>query len=452
MSHSATVGSLQLKVTNKQILSIALPIAAAIVVPQLNFITNNIFLGHLGETSLAAGGITGVYYLVFAVIGFGINNGLQALISRRAGENRPEEIGKLFMQGIFLALGISAIAIIISYTLGPIILKQSLHDPEIYKTAISFLKIRIWGLPFLYVYQMSNSLLVGTNNSKYLIAGTAAETISNIGLDYLLIFGGLGLPALGFNGAAYASVCAEFTGMMVVMYMIRSKGIGRNFSFAKYRKPDNATIKLIFIQSSPLILQYGVSIISWEFFYILIEHHGARDLAVSNAMRNIFGLFGCASWAFASTSNTMVSNIIGQGMQDRVLELVKKISLISISVALFFCVLLNLFPHVFLSIYGQGGDFVEYATPVLRIISVALILMSFSTISLNAITGTGNTKVNLVIEVITISAYCIYVWVILEKLNLPLIYGWMSEWLYWSSMFIMSFFYLRSGKWKNKVV
>jgi MATE family multidrug resistance protein len=452
MSHAATVGNLQLKVTNKQILSIALPIAAAIVVPQLNFITNNIFLGHLGETSLAAGGITGVYYLVFAVIGFGINNGLQALISRRAGENRPDEIGKLFMQGIFLALGISAIAIIISYTLGPIILKQSLHDPAIYNTAVSFLKIRIWGLPFLYVYQMSNSLLVGTNNSKYLIAGTAAETISNIGLDYLLIFGGLGLPALGFNGAAVASICAEFTGMIVVMYMIRSKGIGRQFSFAKHRKPDNATIKLIFIQSSPLILQYGVSIISWEFFYILIEHHGARDLAVSNAMRNIFGLFGCASWAFASTSNTMVSNIIGQGMQDRVLELVKKISLISISVALFFCVLLNLFPHVFLSIYGQGGNFVEYATPVLRIISVALILMSFSTISLNAITGTGNTKVNLIIEVITISAYCLYVWLILEKFNLPLIYGWMSEWLYWSSMFIMSFFYLRSGKWKNKVV
>lgn len=449
MSHQ---NSLQLKVTNRQILSIALPIAAAIVVPQLNFITNNIFLGHLGETSLAAGGITGVYYLVFAVIGFGINNGLQALISRRAGQNRPDQIGRLFMQGIFLALGISAIAIILSYTLGPVVLKLSLHDPEIYKTAVSFLKIRIWGLPFLYVYQMSNSLLVGTNNSRYLIAGTAAETISNIGLDYLFIFGGIGMPALGFNGAAYASICAEFTGMMVVMYMIRTKGIGRQFSFAKYRKVDLATIKLIFIQSSPLILQYGVSIISWEFFYILIEHHGARDLAVSNTMRNIFGLFGCASWAFASTCNTMVSNIIGQGMQDRVLELVKKISVISISISLFFCVLLNLFPHVFLSIYGQGDEFVEYATPVLRIISSALILMSFATIWLNAITGTGNTKVNLIIEVITICAYCIYVYLILEKWNLPLIYGWMSEWIYWSFMFTLSFIYLRSGKWKNKVV
>jgi MATE family multidrug resistance protein len=450
MSHSSSVPNLQLKVTNKQILTIALPIAAAILVPQLNFITNNIFLGHLGQTSLAAAGITGVYYLIFAVIGNGINNGLQSLISRRAGENRPDLIGKLFMQGIFLALGISLIAIAISYTLGPIVLKNTIHDPVIYNASVGFLKIRIWGLPFLYVYQACNSLLVGTNNSKFLIVGTAAETISNVGLDYLFIFGSLGFPALGFNGAAIASVSAEFTGMMVVTSLIRFKGIGRKFEFAKNRLPHLSTIKLILIRSSPLILQFAISIISWEFFYILIEHHGPRDLAVSNAMRNVLGLFGCASWAFASTSNTMVSNIIGQDMQSRVIPLVKKIAKLSISFALFFVLILNLFPQIFLSVYGQGDDFVAYATPVLRVISVALILMSFSTVCLNAITGTGNTKVNLTIEIVTICAYCLYVWTTMEKLNMPLIYGWMSEWLYWISMFSMSFFYLRSGKWKTR--
>ena len=99
--------TLQLHTSYRQIVSIALPIAAAIIVPQLNFITNNIFLGHVSEASLAAAGITGVYYLIFAVIGYGLNNGLQALISRRAGENRPEEIGKLFIQGVYISLAIA---------------------------------------------------------------------------------------------------------------------------------------------------------------------------------------------------------------------------------------------------------------------------------------------------------------------------------------------------------
>ena len=64
----------------------ALPISLALLVPQINFITNNIFLSSLGEKELASAGITGVYYLIFAVIGNGLNNGLQALIARRAGK------------------------------------------------------------------------------------------------------------------------------------------------------------------------------------------------------------------------------------------------------------------------------------------------------------------------------------------------------------------------------
>src|SRR5882757_6544676 len=87
-SDIAPLMDLRLQTGYRQILGMAMPISLAILVPQINFITNNIFLGGLGEQSLAAAGITGVYYLIFASIGNGINNGLQALIARRAGEDR----------------------------------------------------------------------------------------------------------------------------------------------------------------------------------------------------------------------------------------------------------------------------------------------------------------------------------------------------------------------------
>ena len=79
----------------------ALPISLAIFIPQLNFVINNIYLGHFDKdpSALAIAGITGVYYLIFAAIGYGLNNGLQTLIARRAGENKSKEIGKLFSQG-----------------------------------------------------------------------------------------------------------------------------------------------------------------------------------------------------------------------------------------------------------------------------------------------------------------------------------------------------------------
>jgi multidrug resistance protein, MATE family len=166
---------LKLNTGYRQIFGMALPISLAMLVPQLNFFTNNIFLGALGENELASAGITGVYYLIFAVIGNGLNNGLQALIARRAGQDLPKEIGRLFYHGVWVALGIAFMGILITYTLAPMILRAVIHNPIIADQVIDFLLIRIWGLPFLYLYAMRNALLVGVNQTRLLVWHTGGS-------------------------------------------------------------------------------------------------------------------------------------------------------------------------------------------------------------------------------------------------------------------------------------
>lgn len=441
---------LQVDITYRQILKIALPISLASLVPQLNFIINNIFLGHLSEGALATASITGVYYLIFGAIGYGLNNGLQALISRRAGENRPGEIGKIFHQGVLIAMIIAVTGILVTYFIAPAVLKATVHSEETYRTAVSFLRIRIWGLPFLYIYQLRNALLVGTNQSKYLVAGTLAEAVANILFDYALIFGHFGLPEMGFNGAAVASVIAEFTGMFVIFLVIRAKGIDKRFSLFQRAKWDTYNARLITNLSGPLVFQHAISIISWFFFYLLIERNsGQTGLAVSNTMRNIFGFFGVFIWAFASTTNSMVSNVIGQGRTEEVRPLIHKIMKISLSVAVIICIGLNLFPDVYLSIYGLDLQFIHTGVPVIRVVAFAMVLMSFATIWLNAVTGTGNSRMTFLIELAAIVLYCIYVFVVLEVNKMSLIWAWMSEYLYWVILFSLSFFYIRSNRWKS---
>lgn len=441
---------LKLSTGYKSILQLALPISLAMVVPQINFITNNIFLASLGQKELAVAGITGVYYLIFAVIGNGLNNGLQALIARRAGQNLPKAIGRIFFHGIWIALAIAGLGILITQTIAPAILRTAIHDEEISAMAIDFLRIRIWGLPLLYLYVMRNALLVGTNQTRFLVWGTLAEALTNIVLDYGLIYGELGLPEIGFNGAAYASIIAEGTGLIVIYAVIHLKGINKQFALFEDIKWDPALAKLILVKSSPLIAQFSISIITWEYFYILIEHHGERPLAISNTMRNIFGLFGIFSWSFASTANTMVSNIIGQGREDEVMSLVMRIVRVSFSISVVLFLLLNFWPEWFLSFYGQEESFIRDAIPVVRVVSIALLMMSFGPVWLNAVTGTGNTSVNLWIEMITLLIYVIYVYLVLEYYRMPITWGWASEWVYWLSMFSMAYFYMRSGRWKGK--
>ncbi len=445
---------LQVEISNRQIFRIAIPISLAILIPQLNFITNNIFLGHYeGDTAaLAVAGITGVYYLIFAAIGYGLNNGLQALIARRAGENRPEEIGKLFTQGVLIGLLVAVAGILLTWLLTPAIFSFIIHDPVVKEKAVSFLRVRIWGLPFLYIYQLRNALLVGTNQSRYLVAGTLAETLANILLDYLLIFGHWGFPELGFNGAAIASVIAEFVGMFVIFLVIRWKGISQRFGLFRELRWNKENSALIFSMSAPLMFQHAISIISWQFFFLLTEHHGAMALKVSNVMRNIFGVFGCVTWAFAATTNAMVSNVIGQDKKEQVIPLIKRIVKLSMTWAIVACALLNLFPETFLSIFGQGDEFIQAALPSLRVVTTAMLLMSFSIILLSAVTGTGNTRTTFLIELFAIVMYSTYVYLVNEHFFLPIHIGWMSEWLYWLCLFFPSLWYIHSGRWKAKVI
>src|SRR6476469_8570630 len=106
--------NLKVEISYKQIWKIALPIALALLVPQLNLIINGVFLGHYSEQSLAIASITGVYYLVFAGIGF-------------------------------------------TQFITPVLLKTFLSQKQA-DLSIDFLRIRIMGLPFLYVYQLRNAL------------------------------------------------------------------------------------------------------------------------------------------------------------------------------------------------------------------------------------------------------------------------------------------------------
>lgn len=430
---------LQVSISDKQILSRALPISFAIFVPQLNFFVNNIFLSGLGERELGLAGITGTYYLIFAVIGMGLSNGLLVLLSRSAGENNKEEIGNLFHEGLRIALTIAILGIICTYFLAPLILGLSLKDSFHAQMVKEFLEIRIWGLPCLYLYQLRNSVLVATNNTRFLVIATLIETLTNIFFDYALIYGKFGFPEFGFNGAAVSSIIAECLGLLTVYLVAHKQGINTEFELLKKRANNPEKRKLILWQSAPLIIQNAIACSTWEFFYILVEHRGALDLAVSNGMRNIYGLFGCFNWAFASTANSMISNIIGQGKQGEVFSLVWKIIKWTAGLSLCICLILNLIPEQVLGIYRQGEEFMTLGIPTLRVVSLALVLTSFGTIWMNALIGTGRSMVVLYIEVLTALLYSIYVYVILELTTLPISWAWASEWLYWIIIFAGSF-------------
>jgi len=450
MESTAAIKDLKIKVTNRQILSIAMPITLAILIPQINMLTNSIFLGNLSTEALGNAGITGVFYLIFAVAGHGLNNALQSVFSRYAGSDKSDAFKTILAQGIRVSLQFAVAGILITWFIAPFILRQ-VADPVAYPQEISFLKIRIMGLPFLYLFQMGNAFLVASLNSRYLMIGFICEAGVNILLDFLLIKGRFGFPELGFNGAAIASVIAEVVGLLVVLLVLFKTGLQKQYGLLKsftYNKIITGEILKI---SAPLMLQYVISVTTWLVFFILIEGlHDPTAKAISNTMRNVFGLTGVFVWAFASTSNVMVSNLMGQKREDKVLEAITRVMMWSIGFCVIMCAFVNIFPQTFFGVFGQGGEFVKQGIPVLRMVTVGLLFMSVANIWLNGVTGTAKTKVNLFIEIIAITVYLLYSWYFVKLNYVSLAMAWSNELVYWFTIFIFSFLYLRSGRWKTK--
>lgn len=451
MESTAAIKDLKVKVTNRQILSIAMPITFAILIPQINMLTNSIFLGNVGKTELGNAGITGVFYLIFAVAGHGLNNGVQSVLSRHAGGDDTAAFKVILSQGIRISLQFAFAGILITWLIAPFILKAA-ADPVAYPVEMDFLRIRIFGLPFLYLFQMGNAFLVASLNSRLLMIGFIAEAATNIVFDYLLIFGKLGFPEMGFNGAAVASVIAEVMGCIVVYAVILRTGLRKQYhllhSFVFNKEKSSQIVNI----ATPLILQYMISVTTWLAFFFLIEsRHDENAKAISNTMRNVFGLGGVFVWAFAGTSNAMVSNLMGQRKEDRVVEAITKIMLLSFAFCCGMCLLVNIFPAQFFALFGQDKSFVAEAVPVLRMVTIGMMIMSIANIWLNGVTGTGKTRVNLAIEIIAITIYMLYTWYFMKLHYISLPMAWSNELVYWSSIFILSFAFIKSGRWKSKV-
>jgi multidrug resistance protein, MATE family len=440
----STKPSLKVDTSIKGILLLSLPIGMAKLIPEINYLFNAIFLGQLGTLELALAGVTGVYYLIFAAVGYGLNNGLLALLSRRAGEENRKEIGDTLIHGIYLAWALAAISCIITWFGLDAILVFSGMDEKAALMASSFLKIRIFGLFFLLTMQMQYAWLISLQLSKYLIISALTLAISNVFFDYTLIFGHLGFPEFGFTGAAYGSVMAEMVGMLTIFVLIYFKKISKKYDIQFVWRFSIKRIRQVFRISFPLMAQYGASTLAWWIFFVLVSrNYPVTEQAVTQSMRNLFGLSGVFSWSFGSATNTMVSNLIGQNRIPDLKSVILKIIAISTIGMLILVLILNVFPEIFLNLYGQDVGFAEVGRGTLQVVSIAMIILCVGVVCLNSLVATGKTEQVLYIELVGILSYLLYIYIVIERHQMHINFAWMSEWVYWTILSVLSMIFFR---------
>lgn len=439
-------------ISYKNIFKIALPIIISGIAQNVVNVTDTMFLGKLSNVALGAGGNAGIFYFVLVITGMGFTTGAQIIIGRRNGEKNYAQIGKIVDHTLYFLIPFSILLFFFIRYYSPYLLEIITLSPSILSASIEFLNYRAFGIFFAFINFTFISFYVGTTQTKILIYVTLIMMLVNVFLDYALIFGNFGFPEMKIKGAAIASTISEIIAVLFFVIYTYKKIDTEKYQLFRFKGFDKNIFNRIIKVGGPVMLQNFLSLSSWFIFFIIIEKLGEKELAISHIIRSIYMVLMIPLFGFSSATNTLVSNLIGQGNDDKVLTLVKRVTLLSL-LSTSFVLLFNVFiPRQMIGFYTNDLSLITESIPTLHVISFSMFVFAVAFISFNGLSGTGNTKTALLIEFVTISIYLVatyYIAIVLQS-SLPIV--WCSEVIYFGLLGSMSYAYLKWGNWRAKEI
>lgn len=440
---------IKMQISYKHICKITFPVLISLLVEYLIGFTDTAYLGRVGETELAASALAGTYYMIIYMIGFGFSIGAQVLIARYNGSKQYPQTGEVFTQGTIFLLLVATLLFILSYLYSPIILRFLIDSEQVYQTTISYLNWRIYGLFFSFVIIMFRAFFIGTVNTKTLTINSIVMVLTNVILNYILIFGKFGFPVLGIAGAAIASSISEAVAVVFFLVYTRLKVDYLKYGLFQSYVINTRTLKKVLDVSIWVMIQHGLVFGSWFVFFISVEHLGERSLATTNIVRNISSFLFMFVQAFASVNSSLVSNLIGEGKSAEVMKLCRRVIFLCYVFILPVALFIAICPTFVLRIYTDNIELIAYSIPSLLVMLSSYLIAVPTFVWFCAVSGTGNTLSSLWIATISLIVYIGYITMIVDYVPDVTIL-WTSEHIYFSGLLILSLYFLLRCNWRQE--
>ncbi len=439
------------QITNREIWSIALPIMLGNMAQTIISFTDTAFLGHLGVVALGASMLAGLFYFVFTTVAAGFAIGIQIIVARRFGERNYGRIGVIFQHGSLFVLLLGMVLFSILYFFSDHLLLYLIDSQNIYEASLDYIKYRQWGIAFVCFNFLYRALYVGISNTKVITYSTIIMAVVNIALDYCLIFGNLGLPQMGIGGAALASLCAEISAFVfftAYTYITLGK---REYGMFSLHAPEPELMGRILKISTPTMVQKLFSFSVWFIFFVLIEKMGETATGISSITRSIYMILITPCFAFSTTTNTLVSRIIGEGKREQVFPTINKVLKNCMLCTIPILIIVALFPIQIAGIYTDDLDFARMVVPSILVICSGTIFQGIGNAYFEAVSGTGNTSAALYLETAILVVYILFI-VAMTHLTTRVELVWTAEILYGALLGILCFLYMKFARWDRKSI
>ena len=401
----------------------------------------------VGTAGLSAVSIGGEILMLITFVAMGLSNAGQILISRYVGESRHDLVGEMVATLFTLLMSLALVITVIFLLTYQHIIGWLNTPPEIWEYTRQYAVTCVWGIIFIYGYNLVSAILRGMGDSRHPFQFIAIASVINVVLDILLV----GPVGMGPLGAALATVIGQAVSFLFALRLLYRNRAEIHFDF----RPASFRIRAVSIRpllslGIPMVIQSAAVTFSMLFVNAYINAYGTTAVAVTGVARKLENMIGVVSQAISSAGGAMIAQALGARKTERVPRVVgHALWIVAIPASVF--ALVTVFHPEWL--FGLFSDDPEVLKMALTYIPVALVQYLGATVrpaGFALINGSGNSRLNLMVAMLD---------GIICRIGLALLLGvtlgwgirgfWYGNALAGLVPFLIGGGYLASGLWKK---
>lgn len=446
----------------KKVLTISIPIMIQNGITNFVNLLDNVMVGAVGTEEMSAVAIVNKLIFVFNLCLFGGCAGVGIFTAQYYGKSDYEGVKKTFRLKLLTNITILSIALGIFGFFGDTLINLFLNDAEnganlavTFNYAKQYIAIVMIGMIPQAINECYASTLRETEHTKLPMIAGGCAVLTNLLLNYVLIFGKFGAPRLGVQGAAFATVISKFVELIIISSVATIK---KDYSFLKgvYKTllVPISFVKQVLPKSIPLLLNetgWAVGMTSLAYCYSL---RGLTVVAGFNISSTVTDIFNVVSLAFGSAIAIMAGNLLGANKMEEAKTTATRMIVFSVIVCSGLGVILYLFSPLFPQLY-IGTDIAarELATAFLKIYGFYIVINTVTGACYFTLRSGGKTIITFIFDSVYMLCIAFPFTFILAKFTTLTIVP-----LYALSLsidivkLVIGLYLVKSGKWMQNIV
>jgi len=372
-----------------RILAIGIPILGGMGSSALLSLVDAAMVGWLGSAELAAVGLGSFASWIYLGFFQGLTIAVQALVSRRVGQGRIGEAGASLNAARLLLVAVAPASAAILWVATPSLFALLNDDPAVLAAGVPYLRWVIAQSLFMGAIYAFNGFWNGIGRSRMYIAPLVVMHVTNAALAYVLIFGHLGLPAMGTEGAGLATALASVVGC--ALYLVLAHRHARSLGFMRAR-PTRDEFGAVVRLAVPGGLQQLFDTLALTLMYRIVGSIGTVELAAYAVLINLVGLVGLPAFALGSAGAALVGQALGRGNIDDAARWAWDVMRVGAMGLALIGVPFWLAPDLLLSIWLHEESAVDVARTPMRILGAMIVFNGVGYMLAAMLNGAGDVR------------------------------------------------------------